>query len=294
MMEKEYNKAKVAYQKFNLDTEYGKIDKVLEYTKKRIEANENEIREIIRINNEEESYERIIEAIREEVNTKTEYKAQVILKKREDNFVSSIYKTSVGIVGVECFNTIESIKYMLRGIKNKDAIILSDIEYKEKDVKALILEIIKEALVKFDIDENLITRLPYEEVDYTKCDKVICTYNNKNERKKEEINSVYIYIEDESLKSAAYNDYEYQKNNQKDIEILYGDIDEVIDRINEKEAIGAVIYTKDSKVAYKFINLVRAKNVFANTSIDYMENVDSCDNKLLMNKKIMYELTKKL
>lgn len=292
MMEKEYKKAKEAYEDFNLNGEYGLIENILEYIGKRIEENKKEIEEILKINNKKITYEEILKIVKEEIEKKEEYKTQINIKKREDRFVSGKYKTSVGIVAVESYETKESIKYMIKGIKTKNSIIISDVEYKETDEKGLIILIIKEALKKYGIKEELIERLPYEEVDYKKCDKVICTYDKKNEKDKEKSKKIYMYIEDEELEKYAEEEYEYQKNKGKEIEKLKGKIDEVIEKINEKESYGAVIYTKNAKIAYKYINLVRARNVFVNASVEYMEEAEEEKEKLLMNKKIMYELPK--
>ena len=45
-------------------------------------------------------------------------------------------------------------------------------------------------------------------------------------------------------------------------------------------------------MAYKFVNMVRSKNVFVNATLLNSELVEKSSNELLMNKKIMYELVK--
>ena len=65
---------------------------------------------------------------------------------------------------------------------------------------------------------------------------------------------------------------------------------EAIDKINKEISQGAVIYTKEGKKGYRFINLVRSKNVYVNTTLENIEKVEKSKEELLINKKIMYEL----
>lgn len=290
MMEKEYKKAKNAYEKYNLNDEYGIEDKVLKYINERIEKNKEQIEEIIKIYGKKEKYEEIEKVIKEEINKKTEYKKQVNLLKRVDGFVSAKYKVSIGVVAVECYEVLEIVRYIIRGIKTRNAIIISDIEYEEKDEKNLILLIIKEALKKYGIDENLIQIMPYEECEYEKCDKVIYTYDNKEKIDKKESNKLYIYVENEDLREEANKEYKIEKEKGNIVEIVDGNINEAIDRINREISIGAVIYTKEAKKGYKFVNLVKSKNVFVNSTLQNIEEMEKSNDELLRYKKIMYEL----
>ena len=152
--------------------------------------------------------------------------------------------------------------------------------------------IIQEALKKFEINENLIQIVPYEECDYTKCDKVIYTYDNKNikNREKNETDDLYVYIETEELKKEALDEFNYQKSKGNNVYLIEGNNREFLEKINKSRSKGVVIYTKNKELAYKFLTLVNSKNVFINCTLDYIENVKKCDNELLENKKIMYEL----
>ncbi len=47
---------------------------------------------------------------------------------------------------------------------------------------------------------------------------------------------------------------------------------------------------KEGKKGYRFINLVRSKNVYVNTTLENIEKVEKSKEELLINKKIMYEL----
>jgi len=84
----------------------------------------------------------------------------------EERFIFTTLLMPIGTIAVEAYDTIEVIRYLLRAIKTRNGIAISDVEYDEQSVKYLIFEIIKEALKKFDIDENLIMILPYEDCFY--------------------------------------------------------------------------------------------------------------------------------
>ena len=112
----------------------------------------------------------------------------------------------------------------------------------------------------------------------------------KNERTKEEDNKKYVYIEDIDLRKEAMKEYEELKLEEKEVEFVNGNINEVIDRLNKKLSYAVVIYTKDPKKGYKFINLVKSKNVFVNATLANVEDVPRSENELLMYKNIMYEL----
>ena len=256
MMEKEYSKAKKVYEEYNLNSKYNLTENILKYIKQRIEANKEEIQKLMEVFKRKISYEDIKNEIEKEIEEGMEYKKQVNIKKREDGFVSAEYMVSIGIVGLECYDVKESVKYMIRAVKTRNALIISDIEYEENDDKHLIAYIINEAIKKYEMTEDLIQIIPYEECDYEKCDKVICTYDKKNKSQKEETNKMYVYVEEEELRKEAEEEYNIEKEKGKEIELVDGEMDEVIEKLNEKINYGVVIYTKDPKKGYKFINLV--------------------------------------
>ena len=78
--------------------------------------------------------------------------------------------------------------------------------------------------------------------------------------------------------------------NNEEVEIVKGNIEEVINKINTKISKGTVIYTQDPQKGYRYINLVRSENVFVNASLCNIEKMEESQDELLMNKKIMYEL----
>ena len=292
MMEVEYKNAKKAYENYNLNREYRLTENILEYIKTRIEENRKEIEKLIKLHKREFKYENIKEVVDKEIEEGIEYKKQINIQKREDSFVSAKYLVSIGIVGIECYDTIEVIKYMIRGIKTRNAVIISDVEYEETDEKHLILEIIKEGLRKFKVDREIVQIVPYEECDYEKCDKVIYTYSGKENKEKKYENKYYIYIEEKDFIKEAKTEYDEERKRGRKVELVGEDIDSAIEKINETENEGVVIYTKNKDMAYKFVNMVRSKNVFVNATLLNSELVEKSSNELLMNKKIMYELVK--
>ena len=207
-------------------------------------------------------------------------------------FLSASILMPIGIIAVEAFETKEVLKYILRAIKSRNALAISDVEYDERCVKFLLLEIIKEALIKFKINPDLIMILPYEECFYENFDKVIYTYdedgktlekNKYNARKKSD--DLFVYIQDGSLYDNAIKD-------NKDAKIVDGEFDEVINQINEKKSLGAVIYTTDSNLAYKFINLVHSQNVLVNASLENAEKTPDSIQEMYEYKNIIIPIPK--
>ena len=195
------------------------------------------------------------------------------------------------------YDTQEVIKWYIRAIKSRNAIAISDVEYAEDNVKSLVLLIIKEALKKFGISENLIMLLPYDECFYEYFDKVIYTYDDVGNHLevpkiegKEKTEEMYVYLEDESFKDEA------TKN--RNAIMVTGNIDEVIENINKKKSKGAVIYTKDVNKAYTFINLVNSQNVFVNANLENVQDTIRKDKLLYEYKNIIIpipqEATKEL
>lgn len=278
MMVDNFDKLKKASEKYILNDTYNLTENILEYIENRIVSNEQEIRELIEVkkhtNESEISFEEILQIIKEEKEKDRRYKNYSKLKINEQKFLSSSIKMPIGVIAVEAFDTKEVIKYYIKAITTRNAIAISDVEYAEDNVKSLILLIIKEALNKFEIDENLVMLLPYDECFYEYFDEVIYTYDKQgnlleipNIDKKEYSNKLYVYLEDASLETEA------AKN--KNAEIITGEFEEVMQKINRAQ--GATIYTRKGEIAYKFVNLAHCKNVFVNTNLENMQNPQIID-----------------
>ncbi len=288
------SKLRKATNNYRLNNSYEITENLLKYIQERIIANKSEIEELIKLKKEKYKYGEIKNAADEEIKKKIKYKDYRRMYINKDKFISTMLLMPIGVIAVEAFDTIEVIKYFIKAIKSRNSIAISDVEYDEQSVKFLILEIFKEALKKFGIDQNLIMILPYEECFYKYFDKVIYTYDETGKTlienrydNKEESEQKYIYIEDNKLEENA-------KRDNTDGEIVYGNIEEVIEKINTTYSQGAVIYTKNSQMAYKFINLVHSKNVMVNTSLQNVEDIKKTANEMYEYKKIILPIPREL
>ena len=267
MMKDNIYKMKEASREYRLDNQYELTKNVLGYIKDRIKANESEIRNLINLQKEDITYEDIFSIINKEIEEDDTYKTYAKLKINKEKFLSTCIAMPIGVIAIEVYDTQEVIKWYIKAIKSRNAIAISDVEYAEDNVKSLVLLIIKEALKKFGISENLIMLLPYDECFYEYFDKVIYTYDDKGNHleiakteEKAKTEKLYVYLEEESFKDEA------TKN--RNAIMVTGNIDEVIENINQKKSKGAVIYTKDVNKAYTFINLVNSQNVFVNANLE--------------------------
>lgn len=288
------SKLRNATNNYRLNNKYGITENTLKYIQERILANKNEIEELIKLKEEKYKYEDIKNAIDEEIKKEIRYKDYRRMYINKEKFISTSLLMPIGVIAVEAFDTIEVIKYLVRTIKSRNSIAISDVEYDEHSVKFLILEIFKEALKKFRIDHNLIMILPYEECFYKYFDKVIYTYDETGKTltenrydNKEESERKYIYIEDKKLEEIA-------KRDNNDGEIVYGNIEEVIEKINTTYSKGTTIYTSNSQIAYKFINLVQSKNVMVNASLQNVEDIRKSSNEMYEYKNIILPIPREL
>lgn len=299
-MQEEIKRYKRASREYLLNSEYELTDRLLEYILQRIEVNKKEIEELIKNNKEKISYLEIKNAIKEEKEVVVNCKDYKNLYINKSNFLLMRMLMPIGIIAVEVYDTIETIKYFIRAIKSRNAIIISDVEYSEISVKYLIYEIIKQALKKFEIDENLITILPFEECYYNYFDRVIYTYDkkgNKLEKNKYDIieceEKNYIYVESEEMKEVALND-----NTDTRYELITGEFEDVLAEINNRKCNTAVIYTNNSKKAYEFVNLVKSDNAFVNASIKNIMKKEESANELYEYKNIIipipHEISKEI
>lgn len=295
-MKNEIELLRNAQNEYLLKNEYNLTKNILAYIAERIKANRGEIEALIENNKEDIKYNDIEKLIEEEIKENIKFKDYKNLYISNDNFLLAKILMPIGIIAIEAYNTCDVVKYLIRGIKSRNAIVISDVEYSETSVRYLIYEIIKECLRKFNINENIIMILPYEECFYQYCDKVIYTYDvygNKLDKYIEETKTdneiKYIYIDTESMEETATKD-----NEKIEYEILKGNIDEVIEKINEKKCSAAVIYTDNAQNAYKYINLVKGKNVFVNASLQNVMKYEKSEEELYVYKNIILPIPKEM
>ncbi len=289
MMKENSIKLKKASYQYQLKTDGQLTENLLNYIQERIKANKKEVQELLKIKKETISYEDLERAIQTEIQQDIPYKEYQNLSINQDNFLSMSLLMPIGTIAVEVFETVEVVKYFIKAIKSRNAIAISDVEYDEQSVKFLILVIIKEALKKFNIDENLIMILPFEECFYQYFDKVIYTYDKQGKKlavKQSEIKNKtdkkYIYIENKKLEEIALRD-----NAPIETQRIEGTLEEVIQKINEEFSLACAIYTENQEIAYQFLKLVHSQNVLINTSLQNIKETKLLPDELYEYKNII-------
>ncbi len=288
MKENSIKLKKASYQ-YQLKTDGQLTENLLNYIQERIKANKKEIQELLKIKKETISYEDLERAIQTEIQQDIPYKEYQNLSINQDNFLSTSLLMPIGTIAVEVFETVEVVKYFIKAIKSRNAIAISDVEYDEQSVKFLILVIIKEALKKFNIDENLIMILPFEECFYQYFDKVIYTYDKQGKKlavKQSEIKNKtdkkYIYVQNKKLEEIALRD-----NAPIETQRIEGTLEEVIQKINEEFSLACAIYTENQEIAYQFLKLVHSQNVLINTSLQNIKETKLLPDELYEYKNII-------
>lgn len=290
MKKEEMNLIKNAYSSYNLITDEKIANKILKFAKKRIEKNKKDLETLIEVFKEEITFDDLISCFGKEMDEPELYKKEKVMKKVGNEFYYGTYTTSVGNVLIETSSSLSTLKYFVKGIKSRNSITISDIEYHENDLKNAILIIFKNALEKYKVDSNLLNIMPYEECTNEYFDKVILEEENKTVVNKLNTGYSYIYLADESFASMAVNDLSRLSNRGKQVEILKGAFTDVITKINQETTFSACIYTGDRDLALSFINLAQASNVFVNASLEEAEVIEKTNDEFYTKKKIMYPI----
>lgn len=287
MLEEKIKKLNKAFEEYNLDEREELSSKILKYIKTRLEENKEELMVLSDLK-QDVSIDRLIEIFDEEFSKPEVYKKEKVLKKLENGFVYGSYTTSVGNVVIETGSTIDVLKYFIYGIQSRNTITISDLDYSENDLKHALALIFSESIKKYGISEELLSIMPYEECYYDNFDVVINLDENKIEKKKE-IEKLLIYKASNSFTNDVEKEVLYLDKYKMDYEVITDDFENAIKKINIQKPIGAVIYTDNAELGYKFINRIHSKNVFVNTSFAELDtNIEDLENALYMKKKIMY------
>lgn len=287
MLEEKIKKLNKAFEEYNLDEREELSSKILKYIKTRLEENKEELMVLSDLK-QDVSIDRLIEIFDEESSKPEVYKKEKVLKKLENGFVYGSYTTSVGNVVIETGSTIDVLKYFIYGIQSRNTITISDLDYNENDLKHALALIFSESIKKYGISEELLSIMPYEECYYDNFDVVINLDENKIEKKKE-IEKLLIYKASNSFTNDVEKEILYLDKYKMDYEVLTDDFENAIKKINIQKPIGAVIYTDNAELGYKFINRIHSKNVFVNTSFAELDTkIEDLENALYMKKKIMY------
>ena len=248
--------------------------KLLRYIKERVEANSEEIEKLnkeLKIGIDIDVIKNIIDK-----NIDKEYQYKNVKKTLEldENYIFYTYQVPKGVLAVRCDNELDVIKNIFEAISTHNCITIIYENDNKYNLSNLILLIVKESLKKFEVSEELVNIME-SEYDYEFSNII-----NKNivEKKEETLKKLYIYKYDNYFEEEVKKEKERIEKLGIDYEILTGDFDEVVDKINETRNLGASIYTQDKEIGYKFINYIHSDNVFLNTSLENLEKSDINDN----------------
>ena len=248
--------------------------KLLRYIKERVEANSEEIEKLnkeLKIGIDIDVIKNIIDK-----NIDKEYQYKNVKKTLEldENYIFYTYQVPKGVLSVRCDNELDVIKNIFEAISTHNCITIIYENDNKYNLSNLILLIVKESLKKFEVSEELVNIMK-SEYDYEFSNII-----NKNivEKKEETLKKLYIYKYDDYFEEEVKKEKERIEKLEIDYEILTGDFDEVVDKINETRNLGASIYTQDKEIGYKFINYIHSDNVFLNTSLENVEKSDINDN----------------
>lgn len=283
-------KAKNAYQNYVLNSDYKLGEKIYSLIKERIKINKDQIEKLIEINRVATTYSEILEILEKEEKNLKDYKKTNIMSKIDNKFMFSQYQVPVGIIAVKTNSFYIAIENIFKAVGTRNAIVVIEENYNEHSIENLILLIVQEALKKFNIDQNIIQIVNKEEIkeqDLKAFDIIVSEFGKTIE--KTETDKMYIYQEDEYFADIVKSEVEKLNSNGMQVEVLIGEMEDCIEKINKNRAFGVCIYTKDRKKAYKFINLVNSENVFFNGTLLNAKKTNKISNMYLTLKNLVYE-----
>lgn len=283
-------KAQIAHKSYILNSNPNIGDNLYELVKQRIIANEDTIKALIKINDSPITFLQILELLNDEQNTLKQYKKAKITKKIDNRFVFSQYQVPVGIIGIVTSNENQIIKNIFKAITTRNSIVIIQDNYNEHSAENLVLLIVHEALKKLELAENIIqivSKTQIENNDLESFDMVLG--KNKIINKKKYNEKMYIYEEDLSFDNIVNEEIKKLKLSGKSIELIKGPFEDAVNKVNESNNYAVSIYTKDRKKAYEFINCVKSKNVFFNSTLQNACEVEECRNVFFDMKNIVCE-----
>lgn len=283
-------KAKNAYKNYVLNSDYKLGEKIYSLIKERIKVNKEQIEKLIEINRVATTYSEIIEILEKEEKNLKDYKKTNIMSKIDSKFMFSQYQVPVGIIAVKTNSFYVAIENIFKAVGTRNAIVVIEENYNEHSIENLILLIVQEALKKFNISENIIQIVNKESIkeeDLKAFDIIVSEVGETLE--KSETDKMYIYQEDEYFADIVKSEVEKLNSNGMQVEVLIGEMEDCIEKINKDRAFGVCIYTKDRKKAYKFINLVNSKNVFFNGTLLNAKKTNKISNMYLTLKNLVCE-----
>ncbi len=277
-----------AFNTYNLNNEPDLSNKILNYILERILDNEPNIRQMADVTKEGVTFEEILNAFNDAYREEEYYKKQDSFSQGQDYYCGR-FPVPIGNIVVETNNVLKVIKYFVGGIKSRNTITISQTEYLENSLSNMMLIIFKEAVSKFNLDNNIFNILPYEDCFYDHYDEVIEIENDEETLKQRPFSNKYIvYDNDGIFKEEVEEEKERLKDFGFDFEYINCSLDEAVEHINKIRPMGAAIYTESSNSAYNFVNMVHTPNAFVNSSLLNQEELPDKKNKLYYLKTIMY------
>lgn len=283
-------KAQIAHKSYILSSNPDIGNDLYNLVKQRIIANEDIIKDLIKINDSPITFLQILELLNDEQNTLKQYKKARMTKKIDNRFIFSQYQVSVGIIGIVTRDVNEVIKNIFKSITTRNSIVIIQDNYNEHSVENLVLLIVHEALKKLELDENIIqivSKTQIENKDIESFDMFLG--KNRIINKKKYNKKMYIYEEDSSFDNIVNEEIKKLKLSGKSIELIKGSFEDAVNKVNESNNYAVSIYTKDRKKAYEFINRVKSKNVFFNSTLQNACEVEECRNVFFDMKNIACE-----
>ena len=277
--------ARRAYRKYVINNDKNVSNDVFAYIENRIHENEKEIKKLIEINNDQISFEDILDCLNNERKNVNQFKSK--------NQKTGRYNVPIGVIGIECTCAKDSIEGIFKAISTRNSIILLHNNYSKYSTEALVLLITKECLKNFYIDDNIVQMFGKEEIDLTRLDKVI--YKNGENITRDTSKTIYIYQENDEFKNEVQNEIERLKNDDiyksYKIKPIKGDFGNVVNYLNNKSSNASAVcmYTKNTQKAYKFINWTNSQNVFVNTGIKNCKGFNNSNNEFFEPKFVLHE-----
>lgn len=291
--------ARRAFRKYVINNNKNISKEIFGYVQGKLQENEVEIKQLIDINNDDITYEDIVEYLKEEEKNVGKFKVK--------NEKTGRYCVPVGVIGIECANAKDAIQNIFKSISTRNAIMILHDNYSKYSTEALVLLIVKECLKNFYIDDNIIQMFEKEEIDLTKLDRVIpreegsvgsfnFTLNLKNDDSKKDTNknTIYIYQEDESFANDVQEEVQRLQNNEiyksYNIKPIKGEFGNVVNYLQSSNNVSAVcMYTNNTQKAYKFINWTNSPNVFVNTGVKSCKEIGENMGEYFSSKYVLHE-----
>lgn len=119
MMKNNLEKLKSASNQYRLKEDSQITEKVLTYIEQRIEANRQEIEDLIELKKQNITYAQIDNAIKQEIQKEIKYKDYKQMRISNNKFISTSLLMPVGTVAVEAYDTIEVIRVFHKSHQNE-------------------------------------------------------------------------------------------------------------------------------------------------------------------------------